>query len=410
MADVQTIDHQLASSETPARRAAPRAGKPKFAYVDCLRGYAVLMVIVCHTTYAIPQLPSPVHRLGVFGWHGVQLFFLASCLTLMMSARYELDRTGQMSARHFFLRRFLRIAPMYYLAAALYWIVDPVKDTDLLQLLASLSFVNVWHPVTTSTTGAWQVVPGGWSIGVEFTFYFLFPLFISLITTFRRAIFLLIFLLILGAVLDTALMPSMAARYGSVAADNFLYFWFFNQAPVFALGAVAYFTIRAVESGVNGRLARMLQHFNGTVLAFSLVLLVVIAMAPIPFGHELMACPIVPQFLAASGAFFIFIVTMSQSHNSILINPVVAAVGKVSFSAYLLHFAVIELVLNAHAKFFHLGATGWPAIGIFFTSIVIVAVVTCILSAITYTLVEKPMMQLAKRLTRRPSTIVQMAS
>jgi peptidoglycan/LPS O-acetylase OafA/YrhL len=399
MADIPMIDHRLAGGEIMPRTV---SGKPKFAYVDCLRGYAVLMVIICHTTYAIPQLPYPVHRLGAFGWHGVQLFFLSSCLTLLMSAHYERDRTGQLSGTDFFIRRFLRIAPMYYLAAGFYWLIDPAKDANLGQLLASLLFVNAWHPVTTTTTGAWQVVPGGWSIGVEFTFYFLFPLFISFISSFRRAALFLILMLLLGAVLDQYLMPVLSVRFGDMAADNFLYFWFFNQAPVFVLGAMGFFTIRAVERRPDWRLTGLLRRNGAAVVIFSLFLLLLVAMAPLPFSHELMLKPAIPQFLAASGAFFVFILAMSQSRSALLINPIIAGVGKVSFSAYLLHFAVIELVLNKHANFFHLGATGWTAIGVFLYSVLVVSVLTCLASAVTYALVEKPMMRLAKKLTRGP--------
>ncbi|MES2293530.1 MAG: acyltransferase [Pseudomonadota bacterium] len=410
MADIQTIDHRLAGSEVLApnvvRPAA--AGKPKFAYVDCLRGYAVLMVIINHVTYAIPQLPYRAHQLGAFGWHGVQLFFLASCITLLMSSSYERDRTGRMSAGNFFVRRFLRIAPMYYLAALLYWVMFPNAQANLIKLLASLSFVNAWHPVTTTTTGDWQVVPGGWSIGVEFTFYFLFPLFISFVTTFRRAALALFLAVIVGALVDSYAMAPLTAKYGAVAADNFLYYWFFNQASVFALGAVAFFTIRAIESRPDLRLTRMLREKGGAVLVLSLLLLLLIAVAPLPFGHQLMWKFAFPQFLAASSGFFLFILAMSQSSNRFLINRVIAGIGKVSFSAYLLHFAVIKLVITDHAELFHIHDTGWSAIVAFICSILVVTVVTCLMSAVTYALIEKPMMRLAKKLTRGSAPAAQM--
>ena len=399
MADIQIAEPRLAASIAKPK-AAGSAGKPKFAYIDCLRGYAILLVMACHTAYAVPQLPYPVHRLAVFGWHGVQLFFLASCLTLMMSAQYERDRTGQVRAGDFFIRRFLRIAPMYYLAAAFYWLIDPVKDANLGQLLASLLFVNVWNPVTTTTTGAWQVVPGGWSIGVEFTFYFLFPLFIALITNVRRAVLLLAATLILAATLDSFLMPGMTARYGAEAADNFLYFWFFNQAPVFVLGSLIFFAVRSMDRQPAGRLAQLINRHDGFLLLFSLVLVLIVAMAPLRFGHQLMLQAAVPQFIATAGAFAFFILAMSRS-NSFLVNPVVAGIGKVSFSAYLLHFAVIELVLKPHGAFFHLDATGWTAIAVFVGVLAVVVAVTCFFSTVTYLAVEKPMMQVAKRLTRR---------
>jgi peptidoglycan/LPS O-acetylase OafA/YrhL len=69
--------------------------KVGYAYIDCLRGYAILLVIPCHLTYSYLDLPYPVHRLTVLGWHGVQLFFLTSCLTLLMSWRGEVSRLGR---------------------------------------------------------------------------------------------------------------------------------------------------------------------------------------------------------------------------------------------------------------------------------------------------------------------------
>lgn len=397
MTDIQASEDRTTAKE---RRA---SGKPAFAYIDCLRGYAVLMVIICHTAYAIPQLPYPVHRLGVFGWHGVQLFFLASCLTLMMSADYERVRTGGMSSRNFFLRRFFRIAPMYYLAAGLYLIIDPARNANPLQLLASFSFVNAWHPVTMTTTDAWQVVPGGWSIGVEFTFYFLFPLFFAWVTSARRAILLLLAMLGLGAALNGYLMPILAARFGPVPADNFLYFWFFNQAPVFVLGALVFFAIRAVERHPEWLLTRLLRRHSGAALAVCLLLVLLVAMAPLPYGHQLMPAFALPQFLAASSVFALFILAMSQAARTPLVNPVIAWIGKVSFSAYLLHFAVIQLVLEGHPEFFHLKATSWSAIWAYGFDIATVAAVTVLCSTVTYLWIEKPMMNQARKLTRRPA-------
>lgn len=375
---------------------------PKFAYVDCLRGYAVLMVIICHTTYAIPNLPYRAHQLGAFGWHGVQLFFLASCITLLMSADHERARKGSVNAGDFFLRRFLRIAPMYYLAALFYWLLFPDPHARLSQLLASFAFVNAWHPVTTTTTGDWQVVPGGWSIGVEFTFYFLFPFFAAAVTSIRRALGIFLGAIVLGAALNSFAMAPLTARFGFAAADNFLYFWFFNQAPIFALGAIAYFLVRAVEMRPESGWAHTVKRRGFSFFAASIVLTLAVALAPVPFTHQLLVAPMPPQFLAAAGAFVLFIIAMSQTRSRFWVNSVIGWIGKVSFSAYLLHFAVIDLVLNRHAAFFHLNAMGWTALAVFAGAILVVTAVTILLSSLTYTAIEKPMMQVAKKLTRRP--------
>ena len=57
----------------------------KQGYIDAIRGWAILLVITCHTGGMFPELPYPIRKLTNFGWHGVQLFFLASAVTLCMS-------------------------------------------------------------------------------------------------------------------------------------------------------------------------------------------------------------------------------------------------------------------------------------------------------------------------------------
>jgi peptidoglycan/LPS O-acetylase OafA/YrhL len=394
--------------EAAERRRPPGAAPNpdgKFAYIDCLRGYAVLMVVLCHTTYAFPELPYPLHRLTAFGWHGVQLFFLASSLTLLMSAEHERHRTGAVDVRNFFVRRFLRIAPMYYLAAGFYALIQPPTDPSLPQLLASLAFVNAWSPVTMPTTTAWAVVPGGWSIGVEFTFYFLFPVFMALATSARRALVLLAAAVALGAGLNSLLLPRLEASYGHAPADNFLYFWFFNQAPIFVMGALAFFAVRAVQRSGHPAV-QAIRRRPGALIVAALALELLVAEAPFGFAHQLRLGAAPPQYLAAAAGFMVFIVGMSQARPGLFMNPVIAHVGKVSFSAYLLHWAVIRYLPDAHPALFHLQAQGWTAIAFFFPCFAVVAFVTCAASTVTYVLVEAPCMRLAKRLTirRRPAT------
>jgi peptidoglycan/LPS O-acetylase OafA/YrhL len=52
----------------------------RFAYIDALRGYAILGVLLVHTGQY-----SGFDSQAAFGARGVQLFFVASALTLMFS-------------------------------------------------------------------------------------------------------------------------------------------------------------------------------------------------------------------------------------------------------------------------------------------------------------------------------------
>jgi len=129
---------------------------PKYPFIDALRGYAVLMVITCHAGAAFPELPYPLKRVTNFGWHGVQMFFLMSCVTLLLSWQSD-EAKGRTDVISFWLRRFFRIAPLYYLAAAFYFLIEPpAGGFDLGQLLACFTFINDWHPALVPTTAdAW---------------------------------------------------------------------------------------------------------------------------------------------------------------------------------------------------------------------------------------------------------------
>ena len=165
------------------------AGQDKrLAFVDALRGLAILGVMFTHSSQVVSDGSGILWSLAGNGARGVQLFYLVSAFTLsyVMHFVYKQDS----SWLHFFVRRFFRIAPMYY--------------TAILACLAVYflgSSTGVWHPIIAAhvywTAGAdtpslgsiisnfgffhginpyWitSLVPGGWSITVEATFYTLF--------------------------------------------------------------------------------------------------------------------------------------------------------------------------------------------------------------------------------------------
>lgn len=89
----------------------------KLNYIDALRGgIAILMVIVHHTSQqGSVATPYWFGKLCSLGTRGVQLFFVASAFTLYRSYRNRvLDENKHV--KNFFIRRFFRIAPIYYLA------------------------------------------------------------------------------------------------------------------------------------------------------------------------------------------------------------------------------------------------------------------------------------------------------
>jgi exopolysaccharide production protein ExoZ len=91
----------------------------RLGYIDALRGYAILGVIVVHVAQCVPRLEWPLSLVASQGARGVQLFFVVSGLTLMLSWHARNDGIAA-----FYVRRVFRIVPMFWLAIALFVSLD----------------------------------------------------------------------------------------------------------------------------------------------------------------------------------------------------------------------------------------------------------------------------------------------
>src|ERR1700733_7252186 len=110
----------LAAVHPPATRA--EVDPERFAYIDAVRGLAFLAVLCAHIAMSV-NVPGRVILMG--GMFGVQLFFLASAITLC----YSMDARSKVEARpvlSFYLRRLFRIAPLFWLAMLFYWLFPNV--------------------------------------------------------------------------------------------------------------------------------------------------------------------------------------------------------------------------------------------------------------------------------------------
>ena len=113
----------------------------KYVWVDALRGYAILLVIMAHSGQAIFGIAPP---LGIInnGIHGVSLFFLASSFTLFNSYKNRSALDGKNKNLFFFIRRLFRIAPLYWIACLTYVIAAHLYQSVWIPP-APLSFVKV---------------------------------------------------------------------------------------------------------------------------------------------------------------------------------------------------------------------------------------------------------------------------
>ncbi|WP_298600415.1 acyltransferase family protein [Zoogloea sp.] len=366
--------------------------------IDALRGYAILIVIAVHTLGHVPDLAWPAKRVLTMGFYGVQLFFLASAVTLMMSWHRSADPFGPRSLK-FLVRRFFRIAPLYWMAVVFYWFAYEIRAEDFsLQLLfATLFFYNAWSPYLIPTVPGWTPVPGGWSIGVEFCFYFTFPLIATLVTSLRRALGFVA--LALGVMLAASHFgQGLYPEIGPEERANFLYFWPPNQLVVFALGFLLYHLVkdeatrrRIIGSKISADLASLAM--LGATLAVAL------SLGPNKFFDWNRGLP--PTHLVMSLCFVPWALVLILKPSGRVINRAITGLGKVSFSAYVLHFAVLKYTGQLLHRLWPVAKTGVYSIAFEAVFLVLALVLIRVIGEASYRLIEQPFIDLGKALLGR---------
>jgi peptidoglycan/LPS O-acetylase OafA/YrhL len=83
------------------------------ASLDGLRALSIVMVLVCHGAGAYGHRSNDV--LDYFGHLGVSIFFVISGTLITWLMIREKEETGSMSLRSFYIRRALRIIPVFWL-------------------------------------------------------------------------------------------------------------------------------------------------------------------------------------------------------------------------------------------------------------------------------------------------------
>ena len=375
------------------------ATETKLPFIDALRGYAITLVIASHAFPTVHDLPWPVKRFTNLGFFGVQLFFVVSCLTLTRSWRQR-GGAGQPEVRRFVVRRLFRVAPAYYLAALLYFWLSPAGVPGLGRVATFLSFTNGWSPTQMPTvSGAWIGVPGGWSVEAEFAFYALFPALMMIPRGVWPAVLALLLSLPLAYAANAAGWAAYALSDGAVATDQFLYYWLPNELCVFLCGLVAFeLLVRLSPAGPWRRAGILLARHAGLLLAGSVLmflLLGIVAWPRVPEpGRLLVSSPLVAA-LAFSGC----VVALALRPNPLVVNRAAIRMGQASFSAYLLHFAVLDALVHALPPA-TLAATGAAAVLCAAALFAGAMVLTGLASQAAYRMVELPGIRLGHMVNR----------
>ncbi len=138
-----------------------------FGSLDALRAFSIVAVIWHHTA-AHPDF-EPSTR----GFLGVDLFFVLSGFLIVTLILRERDTTGTISLRDFYIRRSLRIFPIYYLLlgafALAFWVKPGANAEPYFQALPYyLTYTANWTHIAT-------IMSVAWSLAAEEQFYLVWP-------------------------------------------------------------------------------------------------------------------------------------------------------------------------------------------------------------------------------------------
>ena len=297
----------------------------KLRYIDALRGIAILAVIVTHTDqYGTNIYPKLIKNLLGYGSMGVQLFYLVSAFTLFLSFNRRKEVEAKPN-RNFFIRRFFRIAPMYYLGIA-YFLFQKGLSPGTTEFISTANIIsNVFFLHGTSPYWITNLVPGGWTIAVEMMFYSTVPFLFHKISNTNQAVRFTILCLVCSFLLRLILLRFPAIS-DEVLWNSFLFYYFPNQVVLFGLGIIAYFLIIKKDTQVS----TLHYIIIGGILIVHLV------------------SPYIPTHFLFGLAFLGLMLFLSRTENKLFVNPVTLFLGNISYSAYLVHFAVLFWLQRLH--------------------------------------------------------------
>jgi peptidoglycan/LPS O-acetylase OafA/YrhL len=353
--------------------------------VDLLRGFAILFVLLNHVNMRlvighIPygrDLPSSLLSLLVDNsQHGVQMFFSISGFLITSTSIRRWGTLSSVRVLDFYRIRFARIAPLLLLLLLLLSVLDVAHIHNYVvtsrtgglgsALLAALTFrVNVLEARHGYLPGSWDVL---WSLSVEETFYFFFPLICRALGGRKR-------LFVLTLLIFVALGPVARAVFDR-GNEVWYEYSYLGGMDAIALGCLTALALQAVRLEGRQRLAAGLSGI--AVLAFSLAITVP---ALVHTGLDMSMIAIGTCLAIAASA-------QSGWRSPVVLRPLIG-LGQRSYETYLTHMFV---VFGLYDLFLTAGKPAY-AVPLLFATVILLA---GILGALTATLYSEPLNQLLR--------------
>lgn len=352
--------------------------------LDGLRAIALIAVVLSH----LPVLTrgaaaaGDVHSHWIFkgGFLGVSLFFTLSGYFITTQLLERVESTGRISLKEFYVNRATRLWPALAVMLAAYASVVAMEGSPVTSLAAMYRSIALWIVNWHGSLG-WSGFDGRlghlWSLSVEEQFYVVWPLIFVILMKINRRI----------AVTGIALLCVMIAFWRARGHATGVF-------PLVLLSRTD-FCLDAVLAGCFVALlgARRRGPFAGTrrsgVLGSIIVAGILLSVGPYTPWVYMGGLSV----FTLGAALLIIAVIDVDFGRSVLANRQLRAIGRCSYGAYLWHLPIFFIV-HDHATMLNTQARVAVALG-----------ATTILTALSWVLVEKPVLGLRPRILRSSSPV-----
>lgn len=314
------------------------------AELDGVRGVAILVVMILHFTILVPGTAGETlfARSVEWGWAGVDLFFVLSGFLI---TGILLDaRGGDGYFKTFYVRRALRIFPLYYaFLFALFVLLPLLRSSGGEPLGPQLLSLAYLHNVLMGF-GGWDAVPAHtthlWSLSIEEQFYMIWPL---VVLRASRTGLLRISLGLVAVAWCTRLFLHLSLGHG-VAGYTLLP----ARVDALALGALLALVVR--EEGWVERFRRWLVPALAAGVAL-VATAAIISWMQTPWGNPLPPLALHVQLLGYPGVDLLSAALVGMAVlpgpspvRTALGHPLLLRLGKYSYALYLFHVPLRDVL------------------------------------------------------------------
>lgn len=274
---------------------------------------------------------------------GVIFFFVLSGFLITYLLFTEQDQFKTISVRKFYIRRFLRIWPLYYLVVFIGFFILPQSDLFHIPVVSDWNyapevfwgnfflFMIVFPNLAMAVFGPFPNIGQLWSIGVEEQFYLIWPWFIRTMKKHLRAIVWFI----VGFVAFKALVLFIGYRFQPNNWQVLTSFLAMTKLESMAIGGLGSWVLFHKKD----QLLKWVYHpFVQVGTLISVVMLIYVTPTFLQDGIH----------VVYSVLFLVVILNVSSNTRSILKleHPVLHSLGRISYGMYMYHMMVILGVMN----------------------------------------------------------------